>query len=188
MPTLPEKQNICNHRHSYALDNKLRRLLQSPKRIVGPYIKPGDLVIDLGCGPGFFTIDMAEMVGPTGKVFAVDLQEEMLDRLATKLFDTDLAKRVIIHQCKKQSIDLNNQIQADFILAFYMVHETPDTKHLFKEAIQVLKKHGRLLLVEPPFHVSKKQFREISLWAKQAGFTILDKPKRKGGRSLLLSR
>ena len=73
------KNHICPHKFSFMLDNIFRRRLQHPRKIVGEYLRPGDTVIDLGCGPGFFTIDMAKVVGPTGKVIAVDLQRSMLD-------------------------------------------------------------------------------------------------------------
>jgi len=68
------KGDVCSHTHSFFLDNFLRRLIQNPKKIVGEYIKKGDTIIDLGCGPGYFSIAMAKMVGDTGRVYSVDLQ------------------------------------------------------------------------------------------------------------------
>lgn len=179
--------HICSHNHSFALDNGFRRLLQSPYKIVGPYIQKGNTIIDLGCGPGFFTVDMAKMAGSSGMVVAIDLQEEMLDKIAQKLFDTELANRVRVHQCSEQSLELEHSIQADFILAYYMVHETPDHEALLSEVKQLLKPGGKFLIVEPPFHVTKKKFQEITKLADKVGFKLLEKPKRKGGRSLLLT-
>ena len=137
-----------------------RRLIQSPKRIVGPYINSGDTVIDIGCGPGFFTIPMADMVGGDGSVIAIDLQPEMLEKIARKLRNSPLLSRVTLHNCGPDSLGLDSSIQADFILAYYMVHETPDQSAFLKQVRQHLKKQGRLLVVEPPFHVSKKAFAE----------------------------
>ncbi|MEJ2136869.1 MAG: methyltransferase domain-containing protein, partial [Desulfofustis sp.] len=85
MATTRSKNSICSHHHSFALDNFFRRVVQSPKRILGPYLNKGDTVVDLGCGPGFFCLAMAELVGSSGSVFAVDLQREMLDRVQAKL-------------------------------------------------------------------------------------------------------
>src|SRR5689334_21219412 len=45
------------------------------------HLKPGMTVCDLGCGNGFYTLKLAQAVGPTGKVLAVDIQKEMLDML-----------------------------------------------------------------------------------------------------------
>ena len=179
--------DVCSYRHSFSLDNFLRKLIQSPKRIVGPYIEEGDTVIDLGCGPGFFTVPIAEMVGDTGRVVAVDLQEEMLTIVTEKLFDTHLANRVTMHQCDKHALNLDPLLKADFILAYYMVHETPDQGEFFREVKGHLKPEGKVLVVEPPFHVNRRKFTQMKQRAEAVGFAILDTPKRKGGSSLLLS-
>ncbi|MBU2481355.1 MAG: SAM-dependent methyltransferase, partial [Proteobacteria bacterium] len=63
------KGDVCSHSISFILDNFFRRILQNPEKIVKEYIGNGDTVIDLGCGPGFFSIEMAKMVGTTGKVY-----------------------------------------------------------------------------------------------------------------------
>jgi ubiquinone/menaquinone biosynthesis C-methylase UbiE len=60
------------------LTHALRRLIHPPGRILGHHICPGDTVLDLGCGPGYFSLPLARMVGPGGTVIAVDVQEEML--------------------------------------------------------------------------------------------------------------
>ena len=146
--------DICSHRHAYSLDNFIRRLIQNPGRIVGPYIKKGDTVIDLGCGPGFFTIDMARMVGETGRVFAVDLQEEMLSRVAHKAVINHLSQMIHLHRCSQQAIGLPASIQADFALAYYMVHETLDPGKFLAEVRTMVTPGGRVLIVEPRFHVS----------------------------------
>jgi ubiquinone/menaquinone biosynthesis C-methylase UbiE len=71
----PERNRVCSVERAGALDISLRKLLQNPQKILKPFIKEGMTVADLGCGPGFFTIEMAKMVGNNGKVTAVDLQE-----------------------------------------------------------------------------------------------------------------
>ena len=76
--------DVCSHDHSFFLDNFIRRLIQNPRKIVGEYIHNGDTVVDLGCGPGYFSIDMAKMVGESGHVIAVDLQPEMLEKVKKK--------------------------------------------------------------------------------------------------------
>ena len=62
----------------------IRRLLQNPRKILSPFIKEGMTVLDLGCGPGFFSLDMAHMVGSAGRAIAVDLQQGMLIKLREK--------------------------------------------------------------------------------------------------------
>lgn len=66
---------------SYFLDNPLRRLIHAPEKIIGPYVRPGMTVMDVGCGMGLFSMPMARIVGNQGRVIAVDLQQEMFDVL-----------------------------------------------------------------------------------------------------------
>lgn len=80
----PNNTNICPLQLSLSLDNKIRRWLQNPQKILGPYVREGMEVLEIGCGPGFFTLDMGLMVGKSGRVLAVDLQEGMLSKVKEK--------------------------------------------------------------------------------------------------------
>ena len=175
--------HVCPHTISFFLDNWFRKLIQNPKRIVGPYINEGDTVMDIGCGPGFFSIEMARMVGPQGKAIAVDLQEKMLGHVKRKAAKYGMTDRMEFHQCEADSIGLN--IEADFILAYYMVHETPNIANFFKEIAAMLKNGGQALVVEPRFHVNKAMFAETLEEGERAGLKAVDFPKGKGGRSVL---
>ena len=183
---LPEGTNLCSHRHSFFLDNFFRRLIQPPRKIVAPYIKKGDFVVDLGCGPGFFTLAMAELVGDSGTVLAVDVQPEMLDILAGKLCESQWARRVRLHRCAENTLGLDSALDAQFILAYYMVHEVPDQKKFLSEVKQILHREGVFLIVEPPFHVSRAAFQQSLEWALGSGFKLVEQPRRKGGMSALL--
>jgi ubiquinone/menaquinone biosynthesis C-methylase UbiE len=182
------QKDVCSHTHSFVLDNVIRRIFQNPVKIVGPYIRPGDTIIDFGCGPGYFTTAMAKLTGPDGKVWAVDLQPEMLEKVRKKSGALGLASIVNCHPCSQQAIGLDIAVQADFMLACYMVHETPDSLAFFRQAYPLLKPRGRFLVVEPPFHVSRSRFNTFRANALEAGFTPLDTPKGKGGHTLLLTR
>ena len=65
----------------------------------------------------------------------------------------------------------------DFVLLFYMVHEVPDVSELFGELVNMLKPSGRVLVVEPPFHVSRKAFEEMVQTSRKAGFRPVERPK-----------
>jgi ubiquinone/menaquinone biosynthesis C-methylase UbiE len=67
-----------------AHDNWFRRRLVDPRKLVGRYVRKGQTAADLGCGPGFFTIALAEVVGPTGIVFAVDSDERAVREVTRK--------------------------------------------------------------------------------------------------------
>jgi len=181
----PHNSHVCPHTFAFMLDNWIRRLIQNPGKILSGYINPGETVMDIGCGPGFFTIDMAKMVGPDGRVIAVDLQSGMLASMLKKAARKGVAGRVSAHRCKADHIGFDQKV--DFILAYYMVHETPDPLAFFKEAKTMLKEGGRLLLVEPKMHVSRKAFKSMLDAAKKAGFKASDFPRKKGGYSVLLT-
>jgi ubiquinone/menaquinone biosynthesis C-methylase UbiE len=70
--------------------------LQNPRKILGPYIKEGMTVLDVGCGPGFFSIELAQMVGKSGRVIASDLQEGMLRKLREKIQGTEFEERITL--------------------------------------------------------------------------------------------
>lgn len=178
---------VCSHSYSFILDNFFRKIIQNPDKIVKEFIRPGDRVIDLGCGPGFFSLAMAEMVGPGGEVVSVDLQPEMLEKVDAKAARKGLADRILMHQCAQDDLKLSSTGKADFILACYMVHETPDHEAFFRQVRPLLKPGGRFLVLEPWFHVSKQQFERITRDATAAGFQVLDSSRGKGGRALLLS-
>lgn len=179
------KTHVCPHQMAFTLDNWIRRLFQHPTPIVGPFLQPGDTAVDLGCGPGFFTMDMARLVGETGRVFAVDLQEKMLARLMQKARRHGLDGRVATHQCTAERIGL--AAQADFVLACYVLHETPEPAAFLAEVRGFLKPGGRFLVMEPPFHVSRRRFAGFVKTAEKAGYTVTDRPGGRRGLRMLLT-
>ena len=166
---------VCPVRKAGSLDSRIRRWIQDPRRILGPYIEEGMTVLDIGCGPGFFSVDLARMVGESGHVIASDLQEGMLRKLRKKIQGTELEKRIILHKCKEDELGVSEDV--DFVLAFYMVHEVPDQEKLFNEIKSILKPNGQIFIIEPPFHVSKAAFEETVRIAQNAGFSPVKRPK-----------
>ena len=170
-----ENIRICPVERAGSLDSKIRRWVQNPNKILKHYIKEGMTVLELGCGPGFFTIDIAQMVGNAGQVIAADLQEGMLEKLRNKIKGTKLEDRIILHKCDENKIGISEDV--DFVLLFYMVHEVLDKESLFYEIKSILKPHGQVLIVEPPIHVSKKEFENTIKIANDVGLSIVEKPK-----------
>ena len=170
-----EQGRVCPVERAGSLDNRIRRWLQNPRKILQPYIAEGMTVLDIGCGPGFFTLDMARMVGASGRVIAVDLQEGMLDRLRVKIQGSELEQRIRLHRSADDRIGVAEQ--ADFALCFYLLHELPDQGAFFAELFSILKPGGQALLVEPPIHVSRKAFAETVRKAGDAGFIPAEGPK-----------
>jgi len=175
------KDRVCPVRHAAALDSKVRRWVQDPAKIVGPYVREGMTVLDFGCGPGFFTVAMAEMVGRRGKVIAADLQGGMLEKVRAKIQGTHLEDRIRLHKCGTDGIGFVGT--ADLVFAFYVLHEVPDPRGLLREIHGLLCEGGYLLIVEPRFvHVSRASFERTIGAAVEAGF------ERSGEMRVFLSR
>jgi ubiquinone/menaquinone biosynthesis C-methylase UbiE len=184
-PVTANKNRVCPVELSRGLDSIVRRWIQNPEKILAPYITQGMSVLDVGCGPGFFSIEIAEMVGATGKVFAADLQEGMLQRVRSKVKGTEAEKRITVIKCDPGKINATEMV--DFILAFYVVHEVPDKNSFFKQLRNILKGDGQFLLVEPKlFHVSRKDFEATISIAENNGFKVCNGPKLRFSWSALL--
>jgi ubiquinone/menaquinone biosynthesis C-methylase UbiE len=170
-----DRNRVCPVALADSLDGRVRRWLQSPRRILAPYVREGMTALDVGCGPGFFSIEMARMVGTAGKVIAADLQEGMLDRVREKIRGTEFEGRIACVRCDQASINVLESV--DFILAFYVVHEVPDKDALFGQLKGVLRERGQLLLVEPRlFHVSRREFARTTGVAESNGFAVCPGP------------
>ena len=175
---------VCRLEHAGGLDNSIRRAIQNPLKILKPFISPGMTVLDIGCGPGFFTIDIAKLLNGSGKVIAADLQKGMLEKVSLKIKGTDLEKIITLHKCDADKIGVTEKV--DLILAFWMVHEVPDKSKFFEEMKSILKPDGKVLIIEPKFHVSKKEFEEMISRLKALDFEITYGPKVFFSRSVLL--
>jgi ubiquinone/menaquinone biosynthesis C-methylase UbiE len=186
MKTNDRKNRVCPVSHAGRLDNRIRGWVQNPRKILGTYIKEGMTVLDMGCGPGFFSTELAQMVGKSGRVIAADLQEEMLAKLADKIKGTELEKRITLHKCEKNKIGLSEKV--DFVLGFYLVHEIPNQEEFFKELESILQPGGQVLVVEPPFHVSKAAFTEMIENAGNAGFKPIEGPKVLLSKTVILKK
>ncbi len=183
---MPERQDlVCPVTLAGALDSRIRRWLQSPRRLLEPYVREGMTALDFGCGPGFFTLELARLVGSSGHVIAVDLQPGMLERVRAKILGTALEPRITLHQCQANGIGLSTPV--DFALAFYVLHELPDPAAFLTELRQLLSARGQVFIVEPPFHVSKAAFETTLRAAHQAGLRLVARPRIRFNKAALFA-
>ena len=180
-----ETPYVCPAEFAGSLDNSFRRWVHNPQKILRPFIEQGMSVLDLGCGPGVFTVEIAKLVGESGKVVAADLQDGMLNIVAGKIKGTLLEKRVVLHKCHENSIGLEGKM--DFILAFWMVHEVTDQNRLIEELKSLLKPDGKLYIIEPKFHVGRSSFQKMRDGLVRTGFKIVGSPKVFFSRTIMLS-
>lgn len=138
---------VCPWWLGYFLASPLRRLMLEPEKVVLPFVHEGMTVLEPGPGMGFFTVELARLVGPSGRV--VDIQPKMLTGLKRRVDKAALLNRVEARLVSPGSLgvtDLKGRV--DFTLAFAVVHELPDAGRFFTEVAQPSKPGATLLLVE----------------------------------------
>jgi len=167
-------KHVCPWWLAYTFDNPLRRIFHKPEEIFFPYLQEGMTAVDLGCGMGYFSIGMAKIVGETGKVISVDLQQKMLDILRKRAIKTGAANRITTFLCDENNIGIHEKV--DFALAFWMAHETPDERNFLKQVCAILKPSGKFLLAEPKGHVTFNEFKKTLSIAQELGLKLIDSP------------
>ena len=173
--------HICPWWLAYTLDNPFRHFFHNPEKMLGSYVANGMTVLDVGCGMGFFSIGLAKLVGDKGCVIAVDVQPEMLNILEKRAEKAGCSDRIRIHKSELNKLGVETTV--DFILAFWMVHEVPDTNIFFRQIRSCLKPKGGILIAEPKFHVSSKRSQEIVVLAQESGLNSCETPSIKFSRS-----
>jgi len=126
------------------LDNPIRRLIQPPLELVEKLdITPAYVVLDFGCGPGYFTIDLTKKAK---KVVAVDISSEMLKKAQRKAEKAGV-KNIQFLQSNGTNIQLEDA-SADLILLVTVYHEVGESQAVLKEFNRILKPEGTLVIVE----------------------------------------
>jgi len=183
------EHHVCPWWLGYFHLGPLRRLMENPKKILIPHIRPGMTVLDVGCGMGFFTLDLARLVGPAGRVVAIDMQPRMIKVLGRRARRAGLSEIIDMRVCSSDSLqadDLAGSI--DFAGAFYVVHEVPDIPSFMREIHSLLAPGGRFLVVEPKGHIDEEEFAGTIDTAGETGFRVVDRPPIRRGRSVLLQK
>jgi len=130
----------------WLIRNSREREEEPQKLIDALHLKPGQQVGDYGCGNGFYAIRLAQLVGPKGKVFAVDIQQEMLD-----LLDERCKARGIGNVQPVLATEKDPQLQAnklDWLLMVDVYHELSYPGEVLAEIRKSLNPLGRVALVE----------------------------------------
>ena len=168
-------KRVCPVENARGLDNIFRKWIHNPNKILGEYVNEGMVVLDVGCGPGLYSVEMAKMVGESGKVIAADLQEGMLKKLKNKIQGTEIETRIELHKCDENRIGITEKV--NLVFAFYMVHEVPNQETFLAEMCSILTPGGTFFIIEPSFHVSKQAFEETLTKAVAIGFKPIKTPR-----------
>lgn len=124
----------------------IRRLYDPPNRLIDPYVKQGQVAADLGCGSGYVTFPLADLVGPEGKVYAVDLDDRCIRRIQEKAKKRGY-RNIEAHASSATDLGFIADRSLDFVLAngllCSMAHDRPLA---VKEIKRILKSNGQAFL------------------------------------------
>ena len=177
-------QHVCPWWIGMLMVSPIRRWFNDPEKLLQPYIREGMTVLEPGPGMGFFTLPMACMVGQSGRVIAVDVQERMLSGLRRRAAQAGLLPRIELRQASQDSLGLDDlHGQVDLVVAIAVVHEMPSEEGFFRQVAETLKPGGRLLLMEPRGHVKAAKFTHEIRSACDAGLATSERVL--GGHSLV---
>lgn len=144
MTTSKEKQD--KHFPPFAHDNLFRRLFSNPNKFYR-YVSSGQAVADLGCGPGYYTLALAECVGPEGMVYAVDSDEKVI-RAVEKKADKRGYHNIEARASSASDLSFIEDGSVDFILANGLLCSMAPKHHesAVNEMRRILKPNGQAYL------------------------------------------
>ena len=162
---------------AFILNNPIRRTLYPPERLIATLdLGPNDVVVDFGCGPGFYLIPLAKVAG---KAIGIDVSTRMLEQAAHHAKKAKV--KVELLQNDGTKIRLPND-SVNLIMLVHVFHEVNDKRTVLNEFRRILKPGGRLAIVEktradrispitfgPPTVDEKTAVQEI----QQAGFGFM---------------
>lgn len=127
--------------------NPIRRLFGrffgNPREHIEPYVTNGQVVADLGCGTGYYTLPLAERVGPEGRVYAVDLSEKAIRELEKKAGERGY-RNIETHASSASDLSFIRDRSIDFVLANGLLCSMPNNRQLaVNEIRRILKPTGQ---------------------------------------------
>ena len=151
---------------------RVRDKLKAPMvKIEKAKIKPGDIVLDYGCGPGGFTIAAAQVVSSSGKVYAADINSLAIKKVKKAALKKGLNNiETILTDCNTGLGDMS----IDVVICFDTIHHVDDQESLLREFHRVLKPNSILSLDD--HHMEEDDI--ISKITEHGLFELVDKKEK----------
>jgi len=127
---------------TFVMDNFIRRLISPPEKKISRFVTPGIVTADIGCGPGYFTVPMAELVGSNGKVYAADADPRSVNALKRKLGERGLQNVVEAQTTSAASLEFIPDRSVDFAFSNDVLCCMVDHRGAIAEIKRILKPRG----------------------------------------------
>jgi demethylmenaquinone methyltransferase/2-methoxy-6-polyprenyl-1,4-benzoquinol methylase len=122
------------------------RYRQAALHIFSP--EKGDTVLEIGFGTGHAILSMTESVGPSGRVYGMDISQGMLDVTRSRIGEAGLLERVTLLQADALQLPFkSNSLDGIFMSFTLELFDTPDISGVLSECYRTLQPHGRLCVV-----------------------------------------
>jgi ubiquinone/menaquinone biosynthesis C-methylase UbiE len=142
-----EIAHVMGHAAASWLERPEREEEENPKKLIELLkLKEGEVVADIGAGSGYYTFRMARLVGPKGKIYAVDIQKEMLDIIRERM-KKDGVENVEPIMGEEADPKLKDE-SVDTILLVDVYHEFAFPYEMTQKMVKALRPGGRIVFVE----------------------------------------
>lgn len=134
-------------KNKHKLDNEKRRELLPPEQtLIDLGLHEGDIMGDIGCGIGYFSIPASNIVGKTGKIFAMDILPEMLQDVEIKIKENNISNVEIILTDENDLKLEDNKVTFAFISL--VLHEADEKENFLNEVKKIIAPNGKIAIVE----------------------------------------
>ena len=155
-----EIAHVMGHQAADWLERPEREDEEKPELLLKALkLKPGDAVADIGAGTGYYSWRMAKAVGESGLVYAVDIQQEMLELLAKKMAERKMTNvKGVLGTITDPKLKSNS---LDLVLMVDVYHEFDHPYEMLQAICQALKPDGRVVFVEFRAEDPKVPIKEV---------------------------
>ncbi len=155
------------------IDNPWRRKIQNPRKIADRMeLAQGMIIVELGPGKGSYTKAVAEKILPGGKVFAIDIQEKIVEKLKERIKKQGITN-IIPKVDDAYNLGFDDE-SVDRIFSIACLPEIPDPVKVLREFKRILKPNGIIslseLLPDPDYPRRKTEKK----WATEAGLEFIE--------------
>lgn len=134
-------------KNKHKLDNEQRRKLLPPEQtLISLGLQEGDIMADIGCGIGYFSIPASEIVGEDGKIFAMDISSEMLKDVEIKIIENHISNMETV-LTEENNLKLEDN-KVTFAFISLVLHEANEKGNFISEIKRILSPEGKIAIVE----------------------------------------